>query len=101
MTARHVRHRYQYGRAPAAVGAAWSLPPGGDRTAPPPVVVHAARDGSGRRVTLRGKQAGLAHSVADVIEILRLAGVDLDVEEAAESPLIEWRGGASGVWWAR
>ncbi|MFI7382180.1 hypothetical protein [Streptomyces sp. NPDC049813] len=63
-----------------------------------PVVVHAQLDGGGRRVTLRGEQAGIARSVTDVVEMLRCAGVDLDAEEAAASPLIEWRGGGPQAW---
>lgn len=98
MTARLVRHRHLYGSEGAPLAAVRGLP-GNNRSAPAPVVVHAAQDGSGRRVTLRGKQAGAAHCVADVIEILRLAGVELDAEEAAASALIEWRGGGPDVWW--
>ncbi|WP_394427174.1 hypothetical protein [Streptomyces sp. SGAir0957] len=63
-------------------------------------MVHAASDGYGRRVTLRGKQAGLAQCLADVIEFLRLADVDLNAEEATSSPLIGWRGGGPVLWWS-
>ncbi|MFD7713850.1 hypothetical protein [Streptomyces sp. NPDC059786] len=69
-------------------------------SATPPVVVHHAHENSGRQVTLRGRQAGVARSVADVIELLCLAGVCLDAEEVATSPLIEWRGGGRGLWWS-
>ncbi|MFJ8953134.1 hypothetical protein ACIRO1_23750 [Streptomyces sp. NPDC102381] len=53
---------------------------------------------AGRRVTFRGKQAGVAHCVADVVELVLLAGVALDADEVATSPLIEWRGGGPGTW---
>ncbi|XIG79672.1 hypothetical protein C1N81_10195 [Streptomyces sp. SGAir0957] len=61
----------------------------------PSVVVHAAQPG-GRRVAIHGEVAGLATSRADVVELLRRAGL-------ADTPLddpdvIEWRGGGSAVW---
>lgn len=90
----------QYARGRAGSAYAWPSPPLGDRRAPSPVVVHAAQDGYGRRVTLRGRQAGVAHCLADVIELLRLVGVDLDAEEAVTSPLIDWRGGGPDLWWS-
>ncbi|WP_428951129.1 hypothetical protein [Streptomyces sp. cg35] len=62
-------------------------------------MVHDAHDGGGRSVTVRGRQAGVARSVDDVVALLRLLGVDLDAEEAAVSPLIEWRGGGPAMWW--
>lgn len=92
-----LRH-HQYTRSRASTGPVWSLPPADDRTGPRPVVVHAVRGSAGRRVTLRGKQAGVAHCVADVVELVLLAGVALNVEEAAASSLIEWRGGGPGTW---
>jgi hypothetical protein len=100
MTAWPLRHSYQYGRDRAGASFTYASPSGGARTAPSPVVVHAPYDSGGRRVTLRGKQAGVARSVADVLELLRLAGVHLDAEEAAASPLIEWRGGGPDLWWS-
>ncbi|MFE6888066.1 hypothetical protein [Streptomyces sp. NPDC057694] len=51
-------------------------------------------------MTLRGRQAGVARSVADVIELLCLAGVVLDADEVASSPLVEWRGGGPERWWS-
>ncbi|MGY0019902.1 hypothetical protein ACVHNB_13080 [Streptomyces sp. YJ-C3] len=48
---------------------------------------------------VRGRRAGVARSVDDVVALLRLLGVDLDAEEAAVSPLIEWRGGGPAMWW--
>ncbi|MBO1329986.1 hypothetical protein J3486_01780 [Streptomyces sp. VRA16 Mangrove soil] len=63
--------------------------------------MHPAHGGGGRCVTLRGKQAGVARSLGDVIELLRLHGVALDTDEAVTTPLIEWREGGPGLWWPR
>ncbi|GGU68605.1 hypothetical protein [Streptomyces lavendofoliae] len=41
---------------------------------------------------------GLAHSLADVVEFLRRAGLEVSEYEAARSPLIQWRGGGPYVW---
>ncbi|MFE1953315.1 MULTISPECIES: hypothetical protein [Streptomyces] len=61
----------------------------------PSVVVHAAQPG-GRRVTIRGEDAGLAHSLADVVEFLRRAG--LEDAPLHDPDFIEWRGGGSAIW---
>ncbi len=38
-----------------------------------------------------GEILGLAYGVPDVAEFLRRAGLDIDPDEVAHSPLIEWR----------
>ncbi|NEB79896.1 hypothetical protein G3I40_32450 [Streptomyces sp. SID14478] len=61
----------------------------------PSVVVHAAQPG-GRRVYIRGEDAGLATSLADVTEFLRRAGLE---DAPLDDPdFIEWRGGGSAIW---
>ena len=63
-----------------------------------PVIVHPPGPG-GRRVTIRGQDAGLARSLADLIEFLRRAGLD-DVTEAdlTRPDLVEWRVGGPELW---
>ncbi|MET8468842.1 hypothetical protein ABZY90_32285 [Streptomyces sp. NPDC006422] len=100
MTERPQGHRPPYHPARTSAGPAWSLPPDGRRAGPRPVVVHPVRGDDGRLVTLRGRRAGVARSLTDVVELLRLAGVALDADEVATSPLIEWRGGGPGAWWS-
>ncbi|WCD94211.1 hypothetical protein PGH47_00490 [Streptomyces sp. HUAS 31] len=62
----------------------------------PHIVVHTpALDGS-RRVTECDEILGVASHLDDVIEILRLAGLDrIGVEE---SEFIEWQGGGPDEW---
>ncbi|MCK8678508.1 MULTISPECIES: hypothetical protein [Streptomyces] len=58
-----------------------------------PVVVHRPSPGGGRRVTIRGQIAGLAHHDADLVEFLRRAGLD-EADISLDDPqLVEWRGG--------
>lgn len=62
----------------------------------PGIVVRApALDGS-RRVTAGDEILGVASHLDDVIEILRLA--DLDVIDVETSDLIEWQGGGPEDW---
>ncbi|MCX5202444.1 hypothetical protein OG897_13425 [Streptomyces sp. NBC_00237] len=60
---------------------------------PAPIVVHPPRGEGGRRVTADGVILGMAYSDGDLVELLRLAGVE-DAEDlvAADTALIEWRG---------
>lgn len=62
----------------------------------PPVVVHPPAPTGGRRVTIRGEAAGLAHGPADLLEFLRRAGAE-DVR-LDDPELIEWRGGGPDMW---
>ncbi|MEU9013205.1 hypothetical protein AB0D12_26270 [Streptomyces sp. NPDC048479] len=56
-----------------------------------PIVVHPASGTGGRRVTIRGQIAGLAHSDADLIEFLRRAGLP-DAWEILDDPQwVDWR----------
>ncbi|RST09779.1 hypothetical protein E2C00_04760 [Streptomyces sp. WAC05374] len=63
-----------------------------------PVVVHRPSPGGGRRVTIRGQIAGLAHNDADLVEFLRRAGLD-EADISLDDPhLVEWRGGRAHQW---
>lgn len=63
-----------------------------------PVIVNPPSPTGGRRVRVDGEILGLAHSLVDVAEFLRRAGLELDPSEVAESALIEWRGGGPQEW---
>lgn len=61
-----------------------------------PVTVYPPSPSGGRRVRAEGEILGLAHSLRDVEEFLRRAGLEhIDVETTG---LIEWRGGGPDVW---
>jgi hypothetical protein len=63
------------------------------------VVIYPPSPTGGRRVRVNGEILGLAHSLADVVEFLRRAGLeDFDEYDVARSELIEWRGGGPYVW---
>ncbi|MGW1129879.1 hypothetical protein [Streptomyces sp. NPDC002526] len=58
-----------------------------------PIVIHRPSATGGRRVTIRGEIAGLAHTDPDVIEFLRRAGLP-DAEQLLDDPSwVQWRGG--------
>jgi len=60
------------------------------------ITVHPpALDGS-RRVTEGDEILGIASHLEDVVEILRLA--DLDVIDVEASDLVEWQGGGPDAW---
>jgi len=57
-----------------------------------PIVIHRPSPTGGRRVTIRGQIAGLAHDDHDVVEFLRRAGLP-DAETLLDDPgWVEWRG---------
>ncbi|MFC8539060.1 hypothetical protein ACFUJY_34775 [Streptomyces sp. NPDC057249] len=58
-----------------------------------PIVIHRPSTTGGRRVTIRGQIAGLAHTDTDVTEFLRRAGLP-DAEQLLDNPTwVQWRGG--------
>ncbi|MGW7268325.1 hypothetical protein [Streptomyces sp. NPDC054842] len=64
---------------------------GGEGAAP--IVVHRTTGVRGRRVTIRARVAGLAHSDADLVEFLRRAGLP-DAGELLDDPRwVDWQGG--------
>ncbi|WP_405554300.1 hypothetical protein [Streptomyces sp. NBC_01171] len=62
------------------------------------VVVAPPSSSGGRRVRVDGEILGLAHSLRDLAEFLRRAGLELEPEELPGSPLIDWRGVGPEVW---
>jgi hypothetical protein len=70
-------------------------------TSAQPIVIYPPASDGGRRVRLTDRFVGLAYAVLDIVEFLRLAGLD-DVDEVwvRQSPLIEWRGGGPDQWGA-
>lgn len=47
---------------------------------------------------MNGEVLGLAHNVGDLVEFLRRAGLEVEPEDVADSPLIDWRGAGPGRW---
>ncbi|MFF8299612.1 hypothetical protein ACF07M_30190 [Streptomyces globisporus] len=58
-----------------------------------PIVIHRPSPTGGRRVTIRGQIAGLAHDDGDVVEFLRRAGLPDAVDLLDQASWVEWRGG--------
>ncbi|MFI6689355.1 hypothetical protein [Streptomyces sp. NPDC050485] len=57
-----------------------------------PIVAHRIQGDAGRRVTIWGRIQGVVYSDADLIELLRTAGVP-DPEDVVTGPsaFLEWR----------
>ncbi|MFD5940313.1 hypothetical protein [Streptomyces griseus] len=58
-----------------------------------PIVIHRPSPTGGRRVTIQGQIAGLAHDDADVIEFLRRAGLPDADDLLDQGDWVKWRGG--------
>ncbi|MGW4753933.1 hypothetical protein [Streptomyces chartreusis] len=64
-----------------------------------PIVVYPLAEDGGRRVRVDDRFVGMAYGLLDVIEFLRLAGLDeVDDDWVRESELIEWRGSGPDSW---
>lgn len=63
-----------------------------------PIIVHLPSPTGGRRVRVDGEILGLAHNVRDLVEFLRRAGLEIEPEQVADSPLIDWRGMGPDRW---
>ncbi|MGW4033481.1 hypothetical protein ACWEFL_29995 [Streptomyces sp. NPDC004838] len=65
----------------------------------PLVIVHPPSPGGGRRVTINGRIAGLAHGRGELAELLRKGlGTRDEVIDLVDLDLIEWRGGGVDDW---
>ncbi|MBT2369107.1 hypothetical protein J7E88_28270 [Streptomyces sp. ISL-10] len=58
----------------------------------PPIVVHRISPSGGRRVTVRGRIMGLAHSDEDVLELIRRSG-EAGAVGLEDPTWVEWTGG--------
>ncbi|MET8378083.1 hypothetical protein [Streptomyces microflavus] len=58
-----------------------------------PIVIHHPSPTGGRRVTIQGQIAGLAHTDADVVEFLRRAGLPDADDLLDQADWVEWCGG--------
>lgn len=58
-----------------------------------PIVIHRPSPTGGRRVTIQGQIAGLAHTDEDVVEFLRRAGLPDAEDLLDQADWVEWRGG--------
>ncbi|GAB2713012.1 hypothetical protein [Streptomyces bullii] len=64
-----------------------------------PIVIYPPAEDGGRRVRVDGRFVGMAYGLLDIVEFLRLAGLDdVDDDWVRQSELIEWRGGGPDVW---
>jgi hypothetical protein len=64
-----------------------------------PIVIYPPAEDGGRRVRVDGRFVGMAYHLLDVVEFLRLAGLEhVDEDWVRQSSLIEWRGPGAGEW---
>lgn len=69
-----------------------------------PIVIYPPASDGGRRVRVDGHFVGMAYSLLDIVEFLRLAGLEqvdedqVDEDWVRQSGLIEWRGPGAGEW---
>ncbi|WP_432054517.1 hypothetical protein [Streptomyces sp. bgisy022] len=67
----------------------------------PTIVIYPPASDGGRRVRAGGRFLGMAYGLLDVVEFLRLAGLEnVDDDWVRQSAVIEWRGGDAGSWGA-
>ncbi|MFF0363294.1 hypothetical protein [Streptomyces fungicidicus] len=64
-----------------------------------PVVIYPPGEDGGRRVRAGVRFLGMAYGLLDVVEFLRLAGLeDADGDWLRGSAMVEWRGGGPDAW---
>ncbi|BFO17933.1 hypothetical protein SHKM778_43210 [Streptomyces sp. KM77-8] len=66
------------------------------------IVIYPPGEDGGRRVRAGERFLGMAYGPLDVVEFLRLAGLD-DADDAwlRRSEQVEWRGGGPDTWKSR
>lgn len=58
-----------------------------------PIVIYPPASDGGRRVRVHDRFVGMAYGILDIVEFLRLAGLEnVDDDWVRQSELIEWRG---------
>ncbi|NGO45267.1 hypothetical protein [Streptomyces ureilyticus] len=64
-----------------------------------PIVIYPPAEDGGRRVRVDDRFVGMAYGLLDIVEFLRLSGLE-DVDDAwvRQSRLIEWRGNGPDNW---
>ncbi|MFJ4466804.1 hypothetical protein ACIP2X_04700 [Streptomyces sp. NPDC089424] len=68
-------------------------------TVAPPVVIYPPAEDGGRRVRVERHFVGMAYGLLDIVEFLRLAGLDdVDDDWVRGSGQVEWRGGGPDAW---
>ncbi|MER7485896.1 hypothetical protein ABTY20_08305 [Streptomyces sp. NPDC126497] len=64
-----------------------------------PIVIYPPGEDGGRRVRGGARFLGMAYGMLDVVELLRLAGLEsVDDDWLRRSATVEWRGGGPDVW---
>ncbi|WP_371671123.1 hypothetical protein OG985_27985 [Streptomyces sp. NBC_00289] len=64
-----------------------------------PIVIYPPGGDGGRRVRAADRFLGMAYGVLDIVEFLRLAGLEnVDDDWVRQSDRIEWRGGGPDAW---
>lgn len=64
-----------------------------------PIVIYPPGEDGGRRVRVDDRFLGIAYGLLDIVEFLRLSGLeDVDDVWVRQSGLLEWRGGGPDVW---
>ncbi|MGW4027484.1 hypothetical protein [Streptomyces sp. NPDC005009] len=64
-----------------------------------PIVIYPPGEDGGRRVRGGARFLGMAYGLLDVVEFLRLEGLEsVDDDWLRRSATVEWRGGGPDVW---
>jgi len=64
-----------------------------------PIVIYPPAQDGGRRVRVNDQFVGMAYGLLDIVEFLRLSGLEeADDDWVRQSGLIEWRGGGPDAW---
>lgn len=64
-----------------------------------PIVIYPPAEDGGRRIRIDDQFVGMAYGLLDIVEFLRLAGLDdVDDDWVRTTGLIEWRGGGPDAW---
>ncbi|MGW2830353.1 hypothetical protein [Streptomyces sp. NPDC001286] len=63
------------------------------------IVIYPPAEDGGRRVRMGERFVGMAYGLLDIVEFLRLAGLEsTDETWVRQSDAVEWRGGGPDMW---